>query len=169
MLSGCSLPTLHLHGVGSIGFTFAPLVTLTWGSVASCPLHAMWISRRCVSVAMRSLDTSLDGISAVVIGALARAWSVMLMAHSSVTSVTMGASGLVIMLSWTPWREEMNMPDLIKYTPDLPIVNASALPHGLGAKFLVTIRGEGKDLVAKRWSRVLPTVGAGEQIVYFGR
>lgn len=34
--------------------------------------------------------------------------------------------------------------------------NVGALPHGTGARFLLTIRGEGNELVAREWRRTAP-------------
>jgi len=47
-------------------------------------------------------------------------------------------------------------PQTISYTPSLDIRNIDALPRGTGARYLVTIRGQGEELVASRWARVIP-------------
>ena len=44
----------------------------------------------------------------------------------------------------------------IAYANDLDIRNLDALPRGTGAKYLLTIRGEGTALIAKEWRRVEP-------------
>ena len=46
----------------------------------------------------------------------------------------------------------------IDFTPEVDkrLKNVSALPRGLGAKFLLCIAGEGSDLIAKQWLRKRP-------------
>jgi hypothetical protein len=48
--------------------------------------------------------------------------------------------------------------DTIDYTPELDkrIKNLDSLPRGLSAPYLVVIKGQGDDLVAKEWKRTLP-------------
>jgi hypothetical protein len=48
--------------------------------------------------------------------------------------------------------------DTINYTPELDrrIKNLDSLPRGLSAPYLVVIKGQGDDLVAKEWKRTLP-------------
>jgi hypothetical protein len=57
----------------------------------------------------------------------------------------------------------------IKYQQTHPVVrNLNALSHGTGCKYLLCIRGEGQELVAKAWKRKLPaTLSPGEVIVEF--
>ena len=45
----------------------------------------------------------------------------------------------------------------IPYSKDLDIRNVEALPRGTGAKYLVTLKGQGDELIAKKWARVKPT------------
>lgn len=48
------------------------------------------------------------------------------------------------------------------------IKNLESLPQGLGLKYLVLIRGEGSDLVAKAWKLNRPdTLAAGEYLICF--
>lgn len=57
---------------------------------------------------------------------------------------------------------------VLPYHRDLPIRNTQSLPSGRGCRWLLCIRGEGADLVAKHWCRKLPKdVGANEVIVEF--
>ena len=59
---------------------------------------------------------------------------------------------------------------LIPYSPSLKIRNFNALPRGTGASFLVAIRGQGDELVAKQWKRTEPeTLEPGEVLVVFPR
>jgi len=44
----------------------------------------------------------------------------------------------------------------IPYSRDLDIRNVEALPKGTGAKYLVTLKGQGDELIAKKWARVKP-------------
>ena len=46
----------------------------------------------------------------------------------------------------------------IHFTPEVDkrLKNVSALPRGLGAPFLLCLRGEGSDLIAKQWLRKRP-------------
>jgi len=44
----------------------------------------------------------------------------------------------------------------IPYSPALDIRNIESLPRGTGARYLVAVKGQGDELVAKRWARVLP-------------
>lgn len=47
--------------------------------------------------------------------------------------------------------------------------NLDALPRGTGAPYLLAIRGEGTDLIAKAWKRKLPThKSSSEVIIFFG-
>ena len=64
----------------------------------------------------------------------------------------------------------MNMKqNTIKYSVQLDskIRNISALPSGLGCKFLLCIKGEGDDLIAKAWKRTKPSLVEGEILVRF--
>ncbi len=44
----------------------------------------------------------------------------------------------------------------IPYSRDLDIRNVEALPRGTGAKYLLTLKGQGDELIAKKWARVKP-------------
>jgi len=56
----------------------------------------------------------------------------------------------------------------VEYDPDMVITNLDALPPGLGARFLVVIKGEGDALVAKNWLRKLPEwLEPGEILIRF--
>jgi hypothetical protein len=44
----------------------------------------------------------------------------------------------------------------IPYTKDLIIRNVESLPVGGGCKYLICIKGENGELVAKQWRRVPP-------------
>lgn len=44
----------------------------------------------------------------------------------------------------------------IKDSPDLKVINLEFMPRGTGAKFLLTIKGQDGELVAKAWKRVAP-------------
>ncbi|MDI6854385.1 MAG: strawberry notch family protein [Deltaproteobacteria bacterium] len=57
--------------------------------------------------------------------------------------------------------------EIIPYAKDLKIRNIEALPRGVGARYLVAIRGEGDDLIAKQWKRVPGTLAAGEVLIDF--
>jgi hypothetical protein len=50
---------------------------------------------------------------------------------------------------------------IIRYTSEIEsrLRNVDALPRGLRCPYLVVIRGEGNDLIAKQWTRVKPTEG----------
>jgi len=59
---------------------------------------------------------------------------------------------------------------IIQYAPQLQIVNIHTLPTGTGARYLLVIQGEGKDLVAKKWLRHLPKhTSQIEMIIVFSR
>ena len=45
----------------------------------------------------------------------------------------------------------------IPYSRDLDIRNVEALPKGTGAKYLVTLKGQGDELIAKQWAKVKPS------------
>ena len=45
---------------------------------------------------------------------------------------------------------------MIPYSRFMAIRNIGNLPRGLGAPYLVVIRGQGSDFVAKRWLRKMP-------------
>ena len=45
---------------------------------------------------------------------------------------------------------------IIPNSKDLIVKNIGALPRGTGAKYLLAIKGEGNELVAKKWARVAP-------------
>ncbi len=56
--------------------------------------------------------------------------------------------------------------NVIPYTPQLVIKNIETLAKGTGAKYLIAIKGQGEELVAKRWARVIPEkLGVGEIVV----
>jgi len=56
----------------------------------------------------------------------------------------------------------------IKYKKDLPIKNISNLPGGLNCGFLLCIKGEGEDLIAKAWKRKEPkNISPNEVVVLF--
>lgn len=46
---------------------------------------------------------------------------------------------------------------LIKYTPDLKILNTQFLAPGLGLRFLECIRSHRGELIAKMWHRTMPS------------
>jgi len=47
--------------------------------------------------------------------------------------------------------------NVIPYNRDLDIRNVESLPRGTGARYLIVIRGQGDELVAKQWARVFPS------------
>jgi len=54
----------------------------------------------------------------------------------------------------------------IPYSRFMTIKNVGNLPRGLGAPYLVVIRGQGSDFVAKRWARKMPkSLDAGEILI----
>jgi len=55
----------------------------------------------------------------------------------------------------TPKPEEPEKTE-IQYSPNLDIRNVESLPRGTGAKYLITLKGQGDELVAKQWARVKP-------------
>ena len=59
---------------------------------------------------------------------------------------------------------------IIKYDKSLDIRNISSLPVGTGAKYLLVIRGQGNEYVAKAWHRKKPKkLGLGEMLIKFGK
>lgn len=55
-------------------------------------------------------------------------------------------------------QNEATVGNVIPYSREVEsrLRNVGALPHGTGARFLLTIRGEGNDLVAREWRRTAP-------------
>lgn len=58
----------------------------------------------------------------------------------------------------------------IRYTPALEsrLRNVAALPVGAGCRYLLCVRGQGDELIAKSWCRKAPRTG-GDVVVTFGR
>lgn len=50
---------------------------------------------------------------------------------------------------------------------DRDIKNLGALPGGINCKYLLTIKGENKDLIAKQWKRKQPALSDNEVLIIF--
>jgi len=94
------------------------------------------------------------------------------------------AHGSHQMFDWNSWLEQANKllavtpepaklgpeptpPKIIHYSPSLRITNIEALPHGVGAKFLVVIPGEKGEWIAKQWKRKIPILNPNETLIDF--
>jgi hypothetical protein len=51
------------------------------------------------------------------------------------------------------------------YSPELIIRNTDALPAGTGCRYLLCIRGQGEELVAKQWCRKMPAVVKPSEVI----
>lgn len=55
----------------------------------------------------------------------------------------------------------------IKFSKEIPIKNIRSLPTGLHCNFLICIKGEGNDLIAKQWKRKEPKEIQGNEILIY--
>ena len=56
----------------------------------------------------------------------------------------------------------------IKYSKNLKVLNTENLPTGLSCRYLICIKGEGDDLIAKKWKRKEPkSLSSNEVLVFF--
>ncbi len=65
---------------------------------------------------------------------------------------------------FNPWRRRRN-PTVIPYSPTLNIKNTAQLSRGIGARYLLAIRGQGDDFIAERWARIMPPSLRPSQVV----
>jgi hypothetical protein len=54
---------------------------------------------------------------------------------------------------------------IINYSPTMKIKNLEALSEGSGAKYLLAIKGQGDDLIAKQWKRTAPEKLASNEVL----
>ncbi|MCK9433165.1 MAG: hypothetical protein M0R00_09435, partial [Candidatus Omnitrophica bacterium] len=60
-------------------------------------------------------------------------------------------------------KEEKN---IIPYSKDLKITNLDILPKGIGARYLLTVKGNNEDYIAKAWKKAVPvTMGKSEVLI----
>lgn len=70
--------------------------------------------------------------------------------------VLMADGGDMSEAEWEEYCAQLTQGEEIAYTPDLDVRNLDHLPRGVGAPFLLCLKGEGNTLIAKQWKRKRP-------------
>lgn len=75
---------------------------------------------------------------------------------SGVKEVLMADGGEMSSAEWDEYCTKLTQGEEIANTPDLDVRNMEHLPPGVGASYLLCLKGKGNTLIAKQWKRKRP-------------